>query len=332
MKFGLFLGTEYPARQSMVPRVQALVEQVRLARDLGFDCVLAGQHYLSHPVQILQPTPLLGRLAAEAGEMAVGTGIVLLPLQHPVDMAEQVATLDAITDGRFIFGVGLGYEKEEFDAFGLEASERVGRFEECLEVMKRLWTEDEVHFEGKHFTLHARPSAWPLQKPYPPVWIAANGHGPVRRAARLGDVWFANPHAKVSTLAEQMEIYRAAVAEYGTRPPGDIVVSRELFVAPSRDEAVRIAEPALHERYRIYANQGQDEQLPPGDRFESSFDELAKDRFILGSPEECAEEVRRYQALGFNYFIMSHHPPDLDDEAAMRILRLFGEEVLPRLR
>ena len=74
MQFGLFLGAEYPARRSMAARVNALVEQVRLARDLGFDCALAGQHYLSYPVQILQPTPLLGRLAGEAGDMRIGTG------------------------------------------------------------------------------------------------------------------------------------------------------------------------------------------------------------------------------------------------------------------
>ena len=152
MKFGLFLGSEYPARRSMAPRVNALIEQVRLASSLGFDCALAGQHYLSYPVQILQPTPLLGRLAAEAGDMWLGTGIVLLPLQHPVDMAEQVATLDQITGGKFIFGVGLGYEKEEFEAFGLDASQRAGRFEESLAIIKRLWTEDEVHFEGAHFS------------------------------------------------------------------------------------------------------------------------------------------------------------------------------------
>ena len=251
MKFGLFLGTEYPARRSMAARVESLVQQVRAARDLGFDCALAGQHYLSYPVQILQPTPLLGRLAAEAGDMRLGTGIVLLPLQHPVDMAEQIATLDQITGGRFIFGVGLGYEDEEFSAFGLRVSDRVGRFEESLEIIKRLWTEDEVRFEGKHFALHARPSAWPVQKPHPPVWIAANGHGPVRRAARLGDVWFGNPHARYSTLAEQMDIYEAALAEYGTPRPEEIVVSREVFVAESREEALRVARPALHERYRL---------------------------------------------------------------------------------
>ena len=332
MKFGLFLGTETLAGQSMAPRVNALIDQTRAARDLGFSCVLAGQHYLSYPLQILQPTPLLGRLAAEAGDMAVGTGIVLLPLQHPVDMAEQIATLDAITDGKFIFGVGLGYEKEEFAAFGLEALDRVGRFEESLEIIKRLWTEDEVHFEGKHFTIHAKPSARPVQKPHPPVWIAANGHGPVRRAARLGDVWFANPHARFSTLAEQMDIYNAAVSEYGTQRPDDVVISREVFVAASHDEAMRTAEPALHERYKAYVTQGQDLQLPPGDRFEASFDALAVDRFILGNVEECVEEIRRYEALGFNYLIINYHWLDLDDATALATLRLFGEQVLPRFK
>ena len=262
--------------------------------------------------------------------MALGTGIILLPLQHPVDIAEQIATLDAITNGKFIFGVGLGYEKEEFSAFGLEVSDRAGRFEESLEIIKRLWTEDEVRFEGKHFSLNAKPSSRPVQIPYPPVWIAANGHGPVRRAARLGDVWFANPHAKFSTLAEQMGIYKAALVEYGTQQPDDVVISREVFVAASHDEALHTAKPALHQRYKAYSIQGQDRQLPPGDRFENSFEELAKDRFILGDVEDCVREIGRYEALGFNYLIIDYHWLDLDDATAMATLRLFGERVMPR--
>ena len=332
MKFGLFLGSEYPARRSMEARIIALIEQVRLANSLGFDCALAGQHYLSYPVQILHPMPLLARLAAEADDMRLGSGIVLLPLQHPVDMAEQAATLDQITGGKFIFGVGLGYEQEEFEAFGLQASDRASRFEESLAIIKGLWTQDVVDFEGKHFTLHARPSNWPIQKPYPPVWIAANGHAPVRRAARLGDVWFANPHAKFETLAGQMDIYRAALAEYGTTQPDEVVVSREVFVAKSHDEAVRIARPALHERYRVYTQQGQDLQLPPGDRFESGFEDLAADRFVLGDPDECIAEIKRYEALGFNHFIIDYHWLDLDDAEALAMLKLFGEQVLPAFR
>ena len=90
--------------------------------------------------------------------------------------------------------------------------------------------------------------------------------------------------------------------------------------------------PLLHERYRVYAVQGQDEQLPPGDRFESEFEDLAADRFVLGNPQECIEEIRRYEELGFNYFIIDYHWLDLDDATALSTLRLFGEQVMPAFR
>ena len=333
MKFGIILGSEFPARRPMTARLDALLEHVRTARDFGMDCVLVGQHYLSYPVQNLQPLPLLGRIAAEAGDMHIGTGILLLPILHPVDIAEQVATLDTISDGRFIFGVGLGYEREEFEAFGVNMSDRVGRFEESLQIIKRLWTEDVVSFEGEHFKIRdARPSAWPLQKPYPPVWIAANGDGPIRRAASLGDVWFAAPHAKFATLKQQMSIYHEAVDAHSNESPADVVVMRELVAASSRDDALRLAGPALQRRYQIYSEQGQDRQLPPGDRFDMPFKQLAQDRFILGDPDDCVEQIKRYEDLGFNYLIIDYHWPDLDDTVALDTLTLFGSSVLPRFK
>jgi probable F420-dependent oxidoreductase len=333
MKFGLELGSEYLARRPMTARLDAMLEHVRTARHLGFDSVLAGQHYLSYPLQLMQPLPLLGRIAAEAGDMHIGTGILLLPLLQPVDIAEQVATLDTISGGRFIFGVGLGYEQEEFEAFGINVSDRAKRFEESLEIIKRLWTEDVVSFEGKHFQIrNARPSAWPLQTPYPPVWIAANGDRPIRRAARHGDVWFANPHAKFATLERQMSVYNAAVASYGKERPADVVFCRELLVASSRDDALRLARPALEERYRVYMNHGQDQQNPPGDRFDMPFEQLVEDRFILGDPDYCVEQIKRYEDLGFNYFILDYHWIDLADSVALDSLKLFGNEVLPHFR
>ena len=126
-----------------------------------------------------------------------------------------------------------------------------------------------------------------------------------------------------------MDIYEAALAEYGTERPEDVVVSREVFVAESSAEAVRVARPALHERYRVYSVQGQDEQLPPGDRFEDEFDALAADRFVLGDPQQCIEEIGRYEELGFNLFIIDYHWLDLGDATALNTLRLFGERVMP---
>ncbi|MEE9249370.1 MAG: LLM class flavin-dependent oxidoreductase [Dehalococcoidia bacterium] len=333
MKIGLELGSEYPANRPIRPLLEQLLEQTALARDYGFDCVLLGQHYLSSPLQILQPLPLLGRLAAEAGEMWLGTGILLLPLLHPVDVAEQIVTLDTICDGRFIFGVGLGYEEEEFRAFGLDRRDRVARFEESLEIIKRLWTQDSVTYHGKHFSLtDVTPTARPIQRPHPPVWIAANNHPAVRRAARIADGWYASPHAVFATLEEQMRIYREALAEAGVPDPHYIPVLRDTYVAETDEQALRDCRPFLEGRYQVYGDQGQDRELPAGDRFDMSFEELARDRFIIGAPDTCVREIKRYQELGFNYIILEYQWPGMGSELAMRCLRLLGEEVLPRLR
>ena len=333
MKVGLMLGTELPAREPLGPRLDSILRQVSVARDYGFDCISVGQHYLSWPLQIIQPLPLLGRLAAEAGDMWLGTGILLLPLLHPVDIAEQVATLDHICGGKFIFGIGLGYEEEEFHAFGLQRRDRVARFEESLEVITRLWTEDRVTFKGKHFSLDdVVPSARPLQSPHPPIWIAANNHPGVQRAGRLGHAWYANPHAVLATLAEQMGLYRAALAEGGHEAPADMPFSREIFVAGSREEAIERARPYLEKRYQVYVEQGQDEALPPGDRFNKPFEELAKDRFIFGNPEECAQELKRYEALGFNYALLDYQWVDMNEDQAMECLHLMGSELLPLVK
>jgi alkanesulfonate monooxygenase SsuD/methylene tetrahydromethanopterin reductase-like flavin-dependent oxidoreductase (luciferase family) len=331
VKLSLVIGNEFRAREKTDARLRSLIEQVRVARDYGFDSIFAGQHYLSWPLQSLQPIPLLARLAAESGDMRIGTGIILLPLHQPVDMAEQLAMLDTICGGRFIFGVGLGYVEEEFAAFGLKRRDRVGRFEESIEIIKRLWTDDEVSFHGAHFTLdRVRPTATPLATPRPPIWIAANNHPAVRRAARIGDAWFANPHALIGTLEEQMGIYKAALPDPET--PREMPVMREVFVGETRAEALAAARPGLEKRYRVYVAQGQDEAQPEGDRFDMPFEELAKDRFIIGDPDEVVAEFRRYEALGFNHLVAEIQPLDTEDATAMRFLHLLGREVLPRIR
>src|SRR5215470_15805936 len=153
MKFGLIVSKQHPPGVSMVERFREHIDQVRAARDAGFDLIVMGQHYLSTPFQELQTMPSLARLAAEAGRMRVGATVLLLPLLSPVDVAEQVATLDVITEGRFIFGAGLGYRDEEYEAFNVHGKEKVGRFVESLEVVKRLWTEDEVTHHGRFYHL-----------------------------------------------------------------------------------------------------------------------------------------------------------------------------------
>jgi alkanesulfonate monooxygenase SsuD/methylene tetrahydromethanopterin reductase-like flavin-dependent oxidoreductase (luciferase family) len=204
MDFGLFIAAQHP-QGSMADHVDRHLEQVRAARDAGFAAVFANHHYFSNPYQQLHPLPFLARIAAESGDMRLGVGILLTALLNPVDVCEQVTTLDAITHGRFILGVGLGYRDIEYDAFGIDRSRRVRIFEEGLEIMRRLWTEPLVSYQGEHTTL--REVSWPtrtIQQPHPPIWVAANNDPAVRRAARLGDAWLINPHTKLDVLKRQM--------------------------------------------------------------------------------------------------------------------------------
>ena len=122
MKFGLSVPVQHPPGELGAERIRELIEQVKLARDLGFDSISASQHCLATPFQYFQPIALLARIAAESGEMTLITNVLLLPLYNPVDLAEQLATLDIICDGRLVCGVGLGYRDVEYTVFGHEVS------------------------------------------------------------------------------------------------------------------------------------------------------------------------------------------------------------------
>jgi alkanesulfonate monooxygenase SsuD/methylene tetrahydromethanopterin reductase-like flavin-dependent oxidoreductase (luciferase family) len=330
VKFGLGLSVQHLPEEPQAVRFREHVEQVRLARAVGFSSVWASQHYLADPFTYFQPIPTLARLAADARGMTLGTGVLLLPLHHPVEIAEQLATLDVITDGRLIFGVGLGYRDVENVAMGHDPKQRVGRLIEGLEVVERLWSGEPVAYEGRYFTLRgARISMRPLQSPRPPIWLAANGDVGVRRAARLGDAWLMNPHAKLATLERQLELFRAARRELGRPAAIETPLIKECYVAPEAATAVTEAQTVLGAKYQAYRRWEQDKALPAGETFDASFDELARDRFIIGDPARVVDEIARYrERLGVTTMIFRLQWPGMDQEKVLRSIRLLGHKVL----
>ena len=333
MKLGLLLTNQYPAGESMAEKVQDNVEQVRAARDGGFDLICAGQHYLSAPFTMPTSIPFLARMAAEAGDMEVASSIVLVPLHNPVEMAETVATMDAICSGRFIFGIGLGYREEEYAAFGVKREERVPRMIEALEVMKLLWTGDDVEFQGRFYQLpRVQSTVRCVQQPYPPIWVAANNDGAIRRAARLGYPWLVNPHATVATIAAQTEMYRQVLGESGFDGPAALPMMRETYVAEDREVAMYESRPHLEGKYRAYSQWGQDKALPGEESFEMPFEDLARDRFLIGTPDDLVSEIRRYERdLGVTHMILRFQWPGLEQDKVMEQLELMGKHVIPRL-
>ena len=330
MKFGLGLSVQHRPEEPQAVRFREHVEQVRLARAVGFSSVWASQHFLSDPFTYFQPIPTLARIAADARGMQLGTGVILLPLHHPVDVAEQLATLDVISDGRLIFGAGLGYRDVENAAFGQDPKERVGRLVEGLELVERLWRGEPVTYEGRHFSLRGvRISMRPLQSPRPPIWLAANGDAGVKRAARLGDAWLMNPHASLATLERQLELFRSTRRESGRPAAAETPLIKECYVAPEAATAVTEAAAFLGEKYGAYRRWEQDKALPAGESFDASFEDLARDRFILGDPVRVSEEIARYrERLGVTTMIFRLQWPGMDHEKVMRSIRLLGHKVL----
>jgi len=153
IQFGLMIRAQFPQGDDMQGRFREMLEQARLADELGYACITNGMHYSSAPWQDFQQFPFLCRMMAETPHMRLNFGLILLALHKPLDIAEQIATVDVMSGGKVIFGVALGYREVEFLAFGTTQRERVRRFEENLEAIKRLWTEDVVDMVGSHFTL-----------------------------------------------------------------------------------------------------------------------------------------------------------------------------------
>jgi alkanesulfonate monooxygenase SsuD/methylene tetrahydromethanopterin reductase-like flavin-dependent oxidoreductase (luciferase family) len=324
MKIGIFLTNQHPPGSDMIAALEGQYAMARLARDRGWDAVATGQHYLSEGVRQLQLVPFLARLAAEAGEMTGVAGVLLTTLHNPVEVAETVASLDAIWRGNFIFGVGLGYREVEFDAFGVQRGQRVRRFEQCLDVVKRLWTEDNVSFENDICRLaNVTMTCRPVQQPHPPIWCAA----------RLGDSWFVNPHATMPDIKRQLGLYRDELARLGKPFPAVLPYAREIYCAKDTPTALEMAGPYLAEKYHTYASWGQDEVLPGNDTFQQPFEALLRDRFVLGSPEECFEQLRPcWEEAGANFLIFRTHWSGMPVGHALASMRLISDELLPALR
>jgi alkanesulfonate monooxygenase SsuD/methylene tetrahydromethanopterin reductase-like flavin-dependent oxidoreductase (luciferase family) len=329
LRLGLFLAAQYPAGHDPRAGIEDHLEQVALARDLGFSSVMAGQHFLSDPYQMAQPVPLLARMAAEAKGMAIGPGVLLLPLLNPLQVAEEIATLDAITGGRAVLGAGIGYRQIELDGFGVtEKPSKV--FEERLDVIVRLLAGEEVTAETSHYKLDGARLALVPRKPVP-VWIAGNRDVAVKRAARLGDAWLMNPHTTLDELERQHGVFLAERERVGLPAPPEVPALREVCVAPTDEEAMLVAGRYLASKYAAYVDWGQSEVMPDGDTLRKAWEELtAGGRFVIGSPETAGRMLAEHaERAGTTHLVCRVQWPGMEQDLVLRSLRLLAEEALP---
>jgi alkanesulfonate monooxygenase SsuD/methylene tetrahydromethanopterin reductase-like flavin-dependent oxidoreductase (luciferase family) len=331
MKFGVYVGAVNPA-YSHGEQVDRWARTMRVAHESGFRSVVAVHHWLSHPAAMLQPMPLLARLAAEPGDLQLITSVVQLPLYSPVDMAEQVVTVDVISGGRLVLGVGLGYREKLFEAAGARKQDRAARLEESIEIMKRLWSGEAVTYRGKYFRVtEGRLGMLPVQKPHPPIWMGAQSDRGVRRAGRMADSWLIPPQATFQEIERLMVIYRDELARAGKPFPSELALMRSMTIAPTRARALELARSELDDIYAFYRPLGLQERSTV--RLDLPVEEEVLNRAIVGSPDDCVEKLNTYvTTFGANHFILRLGKPGTTSFQADETIRLLGREVLPYVK
>lgn len=309
------------------------LQECERAEALGFDSIWLGEH---HNNAFLYSAPLIGlaAIASRTQRVRLGTGVLLLPLYHPVSVAEEGAMVDMISNGRLILGVGAGYAPEEFAAFGLTTKQRGSRLEEGVSLLRRLWTEDQVSHTGRHFQVtDVTIGPKPTQRPRPPIWFAAWAEPAIRRAARLGDAWIGGPSARLDEVAACVKLFEKTRQEEGHAPGrADIALLRCVFVADSQEEAYAIAgQPFLDFFENTYFRWPHPVVKRPEGRVDIA--RLAEDRLILGTPEQCIEQIRRFRdELGLTHLICRISTPGISRDAARTSLDRFAGEVLPAIQ
>lgn len=288
MRLGLSMSSSYNVDD---PREGArrMVDRAAAARDAGLDSLFVGDHHITGPRPYYQNVAILGRMLAEWGDRPAGA-LFLLPLWHPVLLAEQVATLAAIHDGPFVMQCAVGPADEQFTGMGVNAKHRPSRFEQALEAMRRLWAGETVSADGRYQFTDARIA------PLPPepieVWIGGEVESALERAARLGNGWLGAPRLtpdEAGAQAARFLHHRAAVDE-----PATVALRRDVYVGETDEEAQRIAGAIVDRGYR-------------------GFDPSA---VIYGSPETVAGKIREFAALGFTDVIVRNLVSDQSEAIA----------------
>lgn len=282
MRIGVSLRSSYGP---LDPRVAArrMVERARAARSAGLDSLFVGDHHVTGSTY-LQNAPVLGRLLAEWGDRTAGA-LFLLPLWHPVLVAEQVGTLAALARGPFVLQVGLGDGEAQFAGMGVSLRRRAGDLEASLDVVRRLLAGETVTADRP---VPIREAAAGPRPPAPvDVWIGAGAGRGIDRAARLGDGWIAGPWATLDQARLQAERYLGRRAAAG-KPPGVVAIRRDVHVGADGADAHRVADPVLAAGYR---------GLPP-------------DAPVVGGPEEVAAAFRALGELGYTDVLVRHLADD----------------------
>ncbi len=326
MKFG-FITTEGGTY------FREALEEAIYGEELGFDSVWLEEHHSIRNHYWPSPLMALAGIATRTSRVLLGTDIVVLPFYHPVRAAEDTAMLHVISGGRAIFGAAIGYRPPEFELYDVSLDDRGARYVEMLKIIRALWTQAEVDFEGRFYRI--KGCIEPRPESPPPIWLGGWGELSLKRAAQLGDAWIPGPTASLEKLLNAQAQHRNFLTEAG-KDPANVPnpLTREVVIADRRERAWELAEKFVMVNYRDeYGGGWRHPLIGSQDQTPVDLESLSKDRFIVGNPDDCISQIRHFvDAFGVNHLICRLYFAGMPHDHIMSELRLLAKEVFPAFR
>ncbi len=348
MQFGLmYLFSEY-GNITQAEAFEQFLEEVEYADELGFDAVWIPEHHFSIYGMLGDTLTLAAAVAQRTKRIKIGTAVVLLPFQHPIRVAEQAALVDVLSNGRLLLGVGRAYQPKEFAGFGMDPSESRERFAESLEMLIGVFTQEKFSYEGKFWSCEdVTLSPTPVQKPYPKMYMAAVSPPSYKIAAELGlSILRAPRFTRIDLVEEQWAEYNKYMRAAGHDPSAlDQPMLMQTYVAETEEEARAVAEPHAiwyHELFQtILPGAGGKAPAAGYEVYDHirkahakvTYDDLVDWGSAFGTPDQVADRVVTYaEQGGVSHWMAEMKFGGVSHAEAMRSMKLFAEEVMPRVR
>ena len=342
MEIGVYHEFHCRPDQTAAAAFEEALEQVEAADRWGLDATwLAEIHQQPRRSVLAAPLTVAAAIAARTRRIKIGTGVQVLPLCHPLRLAEETATIDQISKGRLLFGVGRSGNPRSYVAYGVPYSESRERFLETLEIVKQAWSQPTFSYEGKYYSFtNASAVPRPYQQPFPPIRVAAASEETFPSLGEAGyPIFVAVRSGSLSGLAPDLAAYRRAYREAGHPAEGEVYLRLTLHIADSDRQAREEAEESIMSGYRTLSSRL--ENSPNRRRAAEAkqvrtitYEEVMRDKVIIGGPESVAGRLQQlHNELGLNGILAELNFGALIPQAAMtRSLQLLCEQVIPRLR
>lgn len=311
--------------------VGEMLDQAVAAEDLGFDAALTTEHKYSEEY-FGSPLHLAYAISARTQRVKVGTSVALAPLYNPVELAQDTAMLDQVSGGRLFLGLGAGYVPEDFTTVGVPFEEREQRLDETVRILREAWARERFSFSDRvyHFKdVSVIPK--PRQQPAPPIHLGAWTPGGLRRAGRLGDGWITNALMSLDTMRAMAESYRAAAREAGRA--SHVTAIRFCWPSHSREQAEADFGATAVAMARTLWEYGALTDMPGvKSAADITLDGFVRDRFILGTPAECADAVARFrgEAGVDDFLLIFRYPTGPEQQKVLAAMELFSTDVMKR--